>query len=245
VTGACCYTTFDDPTNLICTIQPSGRCTARFNAGGLFGTYLGGGSTCGPTSCNATAGACCYTPFGSTCRVCSLQPLAIRCTDPVNGGLGGTFAGAGSVCMPLNCILNEGACCVTGLCTLACATVCADSGGDYQGDGTTCTPDPCNPSPTGACCRGTTCAAEIAGNCTGANASFAGAGTVCNTFTGNRTTPCCLADYNHVGGVTVQDIFDFLSAYFTQNSLADINGVGGVTVQDIFDFLSAYFGGCS
>jgi hypothetical protein len=245
VTGACCYSTFSDPQNLICTIQPAGRCTARFNAGGLFGTYLGGGTTCGPTSCNASSGACCYTPPNDTCIVCSLQALAIRCTDPVNGGLGGTFAGAGSVCTPLNCIRNEGACCVDTSCTVACATICTDSGGTYRGDGTTCSPDPCNPNPTGACCRGTTCLTDTAANCTGANASFAGLGTVCNTFAGNRTSPCCLADYNHVGGVTVQDIFDFLSAYFTQNTLADINGVGGVTVQDIFDFLSAYFGGCA
>jgi hypothetical protein len=244
VTGACCYSTFDDPTNLICTIQPATRCTNRFNAGGLFGIYLGGGSTCGPTSCNASVGACCYTPPGSTCIVCSMQSQT-RCTDPVNGGLGGTFAGIGVACSPLNCIRNEGACCVDTSCTVACQTICADSGGTYQGDGTTCSPvDPCVPNPTGACCRGTTCAAEIATACTGANSTFAGAGTICNTFAGNRTSPCCLADYNHVGGVTVQDIFDFLGGYFTQNPLADINGVGGVTVQDIFDYLSVYFGGC-
>jgi hypothetical protein len=54
----------------------------------------------------------------------------------------------------------------------------------------------------------------------------------------------CPADFNHVGGVTVQDIFDFLAAYFAGLPTADFNGVGGVTVQDIFDFLGAYFTGC-
>lgn len=57
----------------------------------------------------------------------------------------------------------------------------------------------------------------------------------------------CPADFNGVGGVTVQDIFDFLVAYFAGLPTADFNGVGGVTVQDIFDFLVAYFnsGSCS
>ncbi len=55
----------------------------------------------------------------------------------------------------------------------------------------------------------------------------------------------CRADFNGVGGVTVQDIFDFLVAYFANLPSADFNGVGGVTVQDIFDFLVAYFAGCA
>jgi hypothetical protein len=54
----------------------------------------------------------------------------------------------------------------------------------------------------------------------------------------------CPADFNHSGSVTIQDIFDFLGAYFTNQPSADFNGVGGVTVQDIFDYLGAYFVGC-
>jgi hypothetical protein len=96
--------------------------------------------------------------------------------------------------------------------------------------------------PTGACCRGGTCSAATQADCTGANSRWAGASTVCNV-PGNTTTPCCRGDYNQVGGVTVQDIFDFLIDYFTANAHADVNGVGGVTVQDIFDYLIAYFAG--
>lgn len=55
----------------------------------------------------------------------------------------------------------------------------------------------------------------------------------------------CPADFNDSGSVTVQDIFDFLGAYFAGNPSADFNGAGGVTVQDIFDFLAAYFTGCA
>jgi hypothetical protein len=41
----------------------------------------------------------------------------------------------------------------------------------------------------------------------------------------------------------VQDIFDFLNAWFAGSVAADFNG-GGLAVQDIFDFLSAWFAGC-
>jgi hypothetical protein len=54
----------------------------------------------------------------------------------------------------------------------------------------------------------------------------------------------CPADFNFSGVVSVQDIFDFLAAYFSNDPRADINGSGAITVQDIFDFLAAYFGGC-
>ncbi len=54
----------------------------------------------------------------------------------------------------------------------------------------------------------------------------------------------CPADFNGSGTLTVQDIFDFLAAWFASNPTADFNGSGGNTVQDIFDFLSAWFAGC-
>lgn len=54
----------------------------------------------------------------------------------------------------------------------------------------------------------------------------------------------CAADFNHVNGVTVQDIFDFLTAWLAGNPSANFNGVNGVTVQDIFDFLTAWLAGC-
>ncbi len=56
--------------------------------------------------------------------------------------------------------------------------------------------------------------------------------------------PACGADFNGVNGVTVQDIFDFLTAWLAGNSSADFNHVNGVTVQDIFDFLTAWLAGC-
>ncbi|MCC6320038.1 MAG: hypothetical protein IT438_01210 [Phycisphaerales bacterium] len=52
------------------------------------------------------------------------------------------------------------------------------------------------------------------------------------------------ADFNNSGTLSVQDLFDFLSAYFAGDLAADINTSGGLSVQDVFDFLAAYFGGC-
>jgi hypothetical protein len=51
-------------------------------------------------------------------------------------------------------------------------------------------------------------------------------------------------DFNRDGQVGVQDIFDFLNAWFANDPSADFNGVDGVSVQDIFDYLNAWFVGC-
>lgn len=99
---------------------------------------------------------------------------------------------------------------------------------------------------TGVCCRGSTCAlnATVA-TCTGANTRFIQA-SACNV-SGNVTTPCCKADFNKQSGITVQDVFDFLGAWFASSPDANFtgNGAGTPTVQSVFDYLAAWFaGGC-
>ncbi|MCC6322013.1 MAG: hypothetical protein IT438_11330 [Phycisphaerales bacterium] len=72
------------------------------------------------------------------------------------------------------------------------------------------------------------------------------AGFLCNaTHTLIQNRPCCRADFNMSGQVSVQDIFDYLAAYFAGDPRADINDSGTLSVQDLFDFLAAYFVGCS
>ncbi len=145
---------------------------------------------------------------------------------------------------PGKCCLPDGTCQLTPSATIGNEAACTATGGVYTVAGV-CEPNTCPIASNGACCRGTTCALDTSANCTGANTRFAGANTVCNVA-GNNTTPCCKADFNQSGAISVQDIFDFLGAYFTANPYADINASSSVTVQDIFDFLGAYFsGGCS
>jgi len=67
----------------------------------------------------------------------------------------------------------------------------------------------------------------------------------CGTITSSAVSlTVCIADFNNSGVVSVQDIFDFLSAYFGNDPATDVNGSGSVSVQDIFDYLAAYFAGC-
>ncbi len=61
-------------------------------------------------------------------------------------------------------------------------------------------------------------------------------------ITNQRETPC-RADFNRAGGVTVQDIFDFLNAWLAGDAAANFNG-GALDVQDIFDFLNQWMTGC-
>ena len=54
----------------------------------------------------------------------------------------------------------------------------------------------------------------------------------------------CRADFNGTGGVTIQDIFDYLSAWFAGDPSADVDGVAGLAVSDIFSFLNLWFTEC-
>jgi len=87
-----------------------------------------------------------------------------------------------------------GACCFAdGSCNETDATSCANQGGTYQGDGTSCTPNPC-PQPTGAACRPDGVCED---NVTEADAisngwTYQGDGTTC---AGGITCPLVLTPY--------------------------------------------------
>jgi hypothetical protein len=67
----------------------------------------------------------------------------------------------------------------------------------------------------------------------------------CASVTSSEATyTICSADFNCSGSVEVQDIFDFLNAWFAGDSRADLNLNGIIEIQDIFDFLNAWFAGC-
>ncbi len=73
---------------------------------------------------------------------------------------------------------------------------------------------------------------------------FSGGGGSSAVMVGLESVPGCAADFNGDGALSVQDIFDFLGAWFAGTPSADFNGIGGLSVQDIFDFLGAWFAGC-
>ncbi len=111
-------------------------------------------------------------------------------------------------------------------------------------------------SPRGVCCRGATCNAAIAdqATCLGSIPAGSPAGVVWRTgstacdATGNSTTPCCYADFDKNGTLTIADIFSFLSSWFAGSPFAKIGGdgsSGSPVVGDVFAFLSDWFaGGC-
>lgn len=70
---------------------------------------------------------------------------------------------------------------------------------------------------------------------------------------GVRSRGACPADINTDGALSVQDIFDFLTAWFSGCVVpggpscprsADFDASGSVTIQDLFDYLTAFFRGC-
>ena len=107
-----------------------------------------------------------------------------------------------------------------------------------------------NTPASGVCCRGSTCNTTIAqASCVGsgtAGARFVSGAMACGALL--STTPCCHADYNKLGGITVTDIFDYLNDWFAGSIFAIVGGNGSsgtLTVQAIFDYLNAWFmGGC-
>ena len=64
------------------------------------------------------------------------------------------------------------------------------------------------------------------------------------TFLAAHGLPACAADFNHTGGLDVQDIFDFINAWMSGHPAADIDRDHLVAVPDIFQYLTAWFAGC-
>jgi hypothetical protein len=183
----------------ICTIINQVQCT---NRGGVF---QGNGTTCAPPGCPlppTPTGACCFGPSGCTqltSRDCRTQ--------------GGNYRGDNTACTTTPCPgAPRGACCVqihpgqggpSGSpinCILTDAVTCANQGGIYQGDNTTCRAANCPPvpPPTGACCRGGSCSILTAHDCRLLGGNYRGNGSDCATTScpGAPTGACCIARGN-------------------------------------------------
>lgn len=156
--------------------------------------------------------------------------------------VGSTTAGqTGAANVLLTLTPTAGACCAPTGCSPIDEGTCLSIGGEWTFQGT-CASIDC-PDPTGACCQGTTCTQLIEADCLAIpSAQFRGVGVACGT-TGNPVA-CCPANINGSDGVGVQDLFDFLAAWFAQTPVGDFNKDLSVTLQDLFDYLFAYFQGC-
>lgn len=58
------------------------------------------------------------------------------------------------------------------------------------------------------------------------------------------TRPVCRGDFNASGEASVQDVFDFLGAFFADDTRADYTLDGERNIADVLAFLAAYFQGC-
>ncbi|HMN42665.1 MAG TPA: GEVED domain-containing protein, partial [Phycisphaerales bacterium] len=87
----------------------------------------------------------------------------------------------------------SGACCTGSSCSSATAGACLTSGGSYQGDGVSCSPNPCI---TGACCTtALTCSNAIQSVClSGSGNIYGGDNTTCGTYTCPTDGACCADD---------------------------------------------------
>jgi hypothetical protein len=205
------------------TIRTDGSCFTVFASACPTGTTAAPGNTCSPNNCPPPTLACCdlNACFFTTGAAC----------PP------GTTPAPGNTCTPNPCIQTVACCLPTGQCVNITSQECQAAGGTIV---PICTPGIlCR----GACCCGSSCFLSAPGACQGNFQHFAGIGTVCNV-PGNFATPCCKGDFNQNGIKSVQDLFDFLAAYFGGNLCADTNGSGTLSVQDLFDFLAAYFSPC-
>ena len=240
--GACATTICPQPPGACCDIQAN--CTSLTQAACAqlaHSQWQGGFTGCSPDPCLHVTGACCITGTTSGNYMCIGAASRTECSVLPHNSFPNVWGGPGSTCSAAAC--GQAACCAGGSCLVADPIQCAAILGLHQGLYTTCNPNPCA---MGACCAGSTCSASTSAGCAGADTRFAGSGVACNAA-GNNAAPCCKANFNQSTGapaITVQDIFDFLGAWFAVDLRADFNGSGVVNAQDIFDFLGGWFMGC-
>lgn len=235
--GACCNGT-------VCSVGFEPDCTGIFQGQATACGPMGNPTTCCPANVDRVSGVTVQDIFGYLFFYFQAPP-DLRADFNLDGtvDLGDLFAFLNAWFVGCDGA-PTGACCLGSTCVIATDPNCASQSGVYQGDGVACTPNPCATLAMGACCSGATCTAQMASACTGPNTIYAGDNTTCNP-SGNFTTPCCLADFNRVGGITIQDLLDFVAAYFQGDLSADFNGTGNLTPEDIFAYMAVYFaGGC-
>ncbi|RME36515.1 MAG: hypothetical protein D6788_11390 [Planctomycetota bacterium] len=127
--ASCATITCPEPVGACC-FQGSPLCdVTEPTCVGLSGAYMGNGSDCNTVDC--TTGACCLSD-GS----------CIDTVEPACIDRGGSFQG-GTSCSAVRCPQPIGACCVNGTCLENQPRDTCEAVGTWNGEGSTCTPDPC------------------------------------------------------------------------------------------------------
>jgi hypothetical protein len=100
-------------------------------------------------------------------------------------------------------------------CAVVDSDVCSQLGGIMHSESSTCAAVDCPHTLYAACCRGATCEFITVAACAAAPAGRGLApGTPCSPPSPGGPNVCCGADFNNSGTLQVQDIFDFISAWF-------------------------------
>lgn len=137
VEGACCAGSDGNQ----CSVVREFECELPTIEGGLGGEYQGPATDCTPNPCFEGPGACCVD---DSCAVLDEETCL---------GFSGDYQGEGTDCVENAC--DFGACCdELGNCRETTRAICVYeelSTNAFQGDGTTCDPNPC-PQPTAPCC---------------------------------------------------------------------------------------------
>lgn len=108
---------------------------------------------------------------------------------------------------------------------------------------------PCGGPTTELCCRGTCCSVVALGTCP-PNGSIPGVGSAPASgpaCSASLVAGCCYADFGHSDGVSIDDLFRYLNAWFTGSPFASFGGDGVATpaIDDLFQYLNAWFTGCA
>ena len=239
-----------NPATTVFAIQCTGATPPDANWNGLYVNTTGNPSAAAVWQTDATWGVITVTGLAPE----TTYTFAVKARN--GDGIATAFGpGASLATLPL----PTGACCnpTTGACTIVTQAACTAGSGVYQGDNTSCTPNPC-PQPTGACCDPTTGACTIvtqaacrasAGVYQGDNASCTPnpcpqpTGACCNPTTG-ACTIVTQADCTTGSGVYEGDNTSCTPNPCTQPCLltGDVNVDGVVNGLDIEGFVRAKLG---
>ncbi len=155
---------------------------------------------------------------------------------------------------PCGVVVPTGACCTAGSCALTTLAACT---GTYQGNGTSCSPNPCT-IPVGACCNGTSCSIQTAAFCSTVGGTYQGDGSGCTPSPcGAPAGVCCrgaTCNTTVLQAACVTSGTQWGASFSTASGTCNIAGnntspcchanydkVDGIQVADIFAFLNDWF----